>query len=145
MIVVRLLLPPDQQAPKAIDPRVAALDDPPSRSLATTRSEFFGLFAPRFDVQRVGPAAQEFSSIPVVVSFVAAEVLLPATRLRPGPAHGEVLEREFNERLVMRVCSRDGHRQRNAVSIRKKGTLGAALASVRRVGTDFFPRPAELS
>lgn len=145
MIVVRLLLPPDQQAPKAIDPRVAALDDPSSRSVATIRSEFFGLFAPRFDVQRVGPATQESSSILVVVSFVAAEVLLPATRLRPGPAHGEVLEREFNERLVMRVCSRDGHRQRNAVSIRKKGTLGAALASVRRIWTDFFPRPAELS
>lgn len=145
LIVIRLLLPPDQQAPKAVDPRVAALDDPPPRSLATIRPKLLVLVAPRLDVQRVVPATQEPSRIRVVVAFVAAEVLFPAACMRPGPAYGKALQRELDERLVMRVGPRDDDRQRNASSIRKKGTLGAALASVRRVGADFFPRPAEPS
>ena len=143
LIVIRLLLPPDQQAPKAVDPRVAALDDPPPRSLATIRPKLLVLVAPRLDVQRVVPATQEPSRIRVVVAFVAAEVLFPAACMRPGPAYGKALQRELDERLVMRVGPRDDDRQRNASSIRKKGTLGAALASVRRVGAESFPRPAE--
>jgi hypothetical protein len=145
LIVVGLLFPPDEETPKTIDPGMAPLDDPAPRSFARVRSELIGLLAPRFDVRCVGPATQEFSCIRVVVTFVTAEVLLPATGLWARPAHCKALEREFDEGLVMRVRSCDRHGQRNAVSIRKKGTLGAALASVRRVGTDFFPRPAELS
>ena len=45
----------------------------------------------------------------------------------------------------MRVGARHRDGQRNAASIRKKGTLGAGFASIRWIGPRFSPRPAEPS
>jgi hypothetical protein len=89
LIVVRLLLPSNEPAPKAVDPGVASFDDPSPRSLARVRSELFRLFAAGFDVQRLVPASQEFPGIRVVVPLVSAAVLLATTRLRTRPPHAE--------------------------------------------------------
>ena len=72
-------------------------------------------------------------------------MLFPSSGLRTWATHCEALQRGFHEPLVMRVCARDGYGQRNAASIRKKGTLGSGLASIRRIGPRFFSRPAEPS
>ena len=45
LIVVRLLLPSDQETAKAVDPRVAALDHPAASTSMRIRSEVSSLFA----------------------------------------------------------------------------------------------------
>src|SRR4029453_3185775 len=94
------------------------------------------------DVQGIAPLLQERSDDGVVVTLVAAEVLLASTSLRPRPSHGETLQRLPHQTHVMNMGARDGQGERYAVSIRKKGTLGAGLGAVRRIRAGFSPHPA---
>ena len=138
-VVVCLLFPADQQTPETIEPRVASLDDPSSRALPGVVSQVDGFLTARPNVRGVAAALEELASVGVVVPLVSAEMLPATPGLRTETAHGVTIKRAGDESLVMCVGSGDRQGQRNAASIRKKGTLRAELASVRRIGPGFFP------
>ena len=118
------------------------LHHPTPRTVARMGSPLPRLVAAGLDVQRVAEAKDQRVNVGVVVSLVSTEVLLPSTLLGARMADRKALQGRLHQPLVMHVGSRDGHREGHAVSIRKKGTLGAGLRAVRRIGAGFFPRPA---
>ena len=144
-VVDRLLFPSDQDSPESIEPRVAPLDHPPTSTEARIRLPLADLVAARFDMQRVTETLGEGARSCGVVALVSAEVLAATASLRSRPSDREALQRRLDQTHVMRVCSRHRQRQRNASSIRKKGTLCAGFASIRGIWTGFFPRRAEPS
>ena len=144
-IVDGFLLPSDENPSETVQPRMTSLYDPATGTEARIRSKLLCLITTRLDVQRVAPPPDQISRVGVVVALVSAEVLSSTTGLRTRTSNRKALQSGFDQSHVMRVGARHRHGQRNAASIRKKGTLGPGFASIRGVAACFFPHPRKPS
>lgn len=138
---MNFLLPADQQATKAVEPRMRSFDHPPSRPITGNWLARRSLNATYGNVRRVAPAREQVAHIGIIVSFVQAKVL-PPPALMFRPWDDEAAQGRSNKLFVMRVRAADDHSQRDAVAVGEQRAFGAQLATIRRVFPGFFPHPA---
>lgn len=135
--VVGLLFPAHEQPPRAVAPAVGAFDDPASRFPAAARP----IFAPAAQMELVAKSGGQPAGQRIVVALVEAKPVVPKAGARP---------REFNSRqcfaeqlVIVEIGSRDDDGERDPGGVGGQAQLGAALASVGRIGPGFFPLPRE--
>ncbi len=138
-VVRRFLFPPHEDAAVAIQPRVDALDDPPSRTVSAAALR--PLFTPRANVRRVASAAGRAANGIGVVAFVAAEMLF-APPTWPRSRDGDAVKSGISESLIMHVGASHRQTDRHAAPVGEHRPLHAALTAIGRVSSGFFPHPA---
>jgi len=131
-VVLRLLLPPDEQLPAAVEPGGGSFDDPASRSRPTSTLPAF--LAASADVGHVAAPSDRVFGIGVVVALIEAEMLLGVGRR----AHDARIK-QFADRLLVRPVRRsEGNGQGDAGGVGEMMPLGAALGTVGGIGPGFF-------
>src|SRR5437762_2253910 len=91
-VVLRLLLPSDEDAAEAVHPTVRALDDPAPGLEARAAAQRLGLLAACADVRGVAELVEQLVDLGVVVALVETHPLALA-RPRLGPLHRDALDR----------------------------------------------------
>jgi hypothetical protein len=141
LVVVRLLLPTNENATEAIHPGVESLDDPtPGTTAMNTLRNLF--VAARFDVRRVVPSAG-FTTNHVRVESLVATKMLPTTGCRTGTTKRNAFESCVEEFLVVAVRAVNCQTQGYTAAIGQHRSFDARLAPICRVWAGFFPRPRE--
>jgi len=137
-VVGLLLLPPYQDPPEAVHPRVGPLHNPAAGAVAQKSLRLALALAAAGNMNRVLPAPQQGPGVPVVVTFVGTQVLRTATARSRSP-RPHPLEGRLHQVLVMQIRRPDRHPHRSAGAICSEGSLGPRFGPIRRVGTRFFP------
>jgi len=140
-IINRFLFPPRKNAAEAIHPTVCSLHHPATRLETGSPLECLRFIAARFDVSRVAECIDQVPHRIIIVSFVHAHALRFLSR-GLWPFDGDAFQCGFHHFGIMPIGSVDGQSNRNAFPLRQQTSLNAVFGSIRRVGTDFFPRPA---
>src|SRR5438094_5810942 len=96
-VVLRLLLPPDEQLAEAVEPRVRAFDHPPSRPLAAPTVP--ALLAAATNVRQEAAPADRLLSVGVIVALVEAEMLLGVRRRANDPRVEQLSQRGLVRRI----------------------------------------------
>lgn len=116
---VGAFLPADEDAPEAIHPGVAALDDPAAGAHAGFAGQLLLLFSARANVRGERELLAELAHLVVVVALVEAETLRPrAGRLRPRDR--DRLDRGAGELEVVQVRTRRRDPDRDALALGKQ-------------------------
>lgn len=97
----------------------------------------------RLDVRHVVPTSQSFAERSIVIRFVTAQVL-PASRPRLRPGHGQAVQGWHRQFEVMPVGRTDHQSQHDATCIGEYRAFDAEFASIGGVFPGFFPLPAVL-
>jgi hypothetical protein len=142
-IVVGLLFPADEQATKAIGPRMSTLHNPATSTVTRLGFQVVGFLATRFDVRYVMPLTKIVPSFFRIVSFIETKML----SLAPGwvgSANGFAVERSLQQSDIVRVGATYFHTQRYAASVSEHRPLGAQFATIGRVFAGFFPHPVAI-
>src|SRR5271165_4949699 len=105
-VVCGFFLPPHQDAPEAVHPRVDALDDPPSRAMSVATLPL--LLAARADVRRISAATRLAAHRVRVVGFIRTKMVL-ASASRSWSGNRNAIERFLDQTPVMHVGA--GNRQ----------------------------------
>jgi len=137
-VVADFLFPADKKTPRAVRPRVAALDYPATCALAGTTFDL-NLALAR-NVQGVSESPRERLRGLGTISFVQAK-MLPAPSDRLGTPHGHRPQRGTQQSDVVRVRASDGNADRHATGIGHDGSLDAEFTAIGGVFAGFFPRP----
>jgi len=141
-IVGGFLFPTDQQASRAVRPRVGSLNYPATGSAASMFAGR-GILAFLRNMSRV-PASLGSSTHRVrIISFVTTEILFFAL-CWSWTTNWNALQRFLNQLLVMHIGAGNGYANRHALSVGQHRTLDAELATIGRVFPGFFPRPAAI-
>ena len=137
-VILRLLLPADEQLAVTVEPRVRAFDDPSAGSLATPTAP--ALFAATTNVRDEAAPPDRFVDVGVIIALVKAEVL----RGEGGRPNDASVEQLSERGLVRRIGRRDDQRDRRAAAVGEDMALRPRLRTVGGVRPRFFPRPAAL-
>ena len=138
-VVLNLLLPPDEESPEAIQPRMCAFDDPTTRSVTRDLHLVLRFFATRTDMCCVAKRFYQLSNGRIVISLVQAQVLRRFFRWL-GTLHDNALQRGTSQFHIMTVSAVHCHAHWNPVRFCQQATLRARLATVSGIGTgSFFP------
>lgn len=141
LIIDRFFLPPHENPPEAIHPRVKPFNNPASCTVAA--SAFGDLFLTTgFDVWSITASAGFTTYCLGVESFVAAK-MLTAAGSRTRATNRKTVKRGVEKFLVVNICAFDGQAQRHAPAICQHRPLDTQFTSIRRVFPGFFPRPRE--
>src|SRR5262249_55129778 len=137
-VVLRLLLPPDEQLATAVEPRGRPFDDPSARLCPVPARA--ALLAATANMRDVAATAAGVFGIRVVVAFVQAEMLLGVGR---GPHDARV--QQLADRFLVRPIRRsEGNGDGHPGAVGEMMALGAGLRAIGGIGAGFFPRPAGL-
>jgi len=141
-VVRGFLLPPRQETPGAVRPRMQSFHYPPSRP-GRSSTATVGRFTDPGDVHGVAVGQRDLADRERVVALVRTQMLsMPASR--PGTPDLPRAQCFADELLVMHIGAADGHRQRHAPAIGERRPFHSQLAAIRGVLPGFFPRPEEL-
>src|SRR5215203_4755001 len=141
-VVRDLLLPADQKAPRAIEPRMGAFDFPATR--LTTAMRGLGSFVDLAgDVRRVAPLTNLAIDRLACVSFVETEILR-CLRSWLRALDGDSIQGFGDKLLVRHIGAIDGDGQGDATAIDQCRALHAQFAAIGRVFAGFFPHPAAI-
>jgi len=140
-VILRFLLPADENPPESVHPAMRPLDDPTARFETHTAFEFLGFFTPRSNVGDIPKLTGERADFVVVVTLVQAQPLR-GVRLRPRPVDRNTLEGRPGELEIIAVRAVHGQADRYAGGFAQQAAFDAALGPVGRIRADFFPRPA---
>src|SRR5919112_2770571 len=135
----RLLLPADQDAAEAVEPRMGAFHDPAPRPGAGVALGL-DLLAARAQVEREAEFGGEPGHLGIVVALVEAEALRRLRRRR-RPLDRDRLDGLAHELVVVAVGAIGREPERDPATVRQQAPLGPALAPVGRVRAGFFPHP----
>jgi len=142
-IVFDLLFPPDEEPPKAVQPRMRSFHDPTTRSVAQDSFLILRFFTTRTDMRCVAELFYQLLNLRVIISLVQTQVLGCLLRwLRPF--HNNAFQRRANQLHIMTISSRYGHTHGDTLCFSKQTSLGARLTPVSRIGTRSFFPPAGL-
>jgi hypothetical protein len=137
-IVFHLLLPPDEQPPKAVHPGMRALHHPAARPVAWDVALGLHFFAAAPNVRGVAPRVDGFAHRLVVVPFVQAQVL----RLRRrglGAFDHDRLQGGVDQFHIMAIGAVHGDAEGQAMAVGQQAPFGPELAAIGRVLADLFP------
>src|SRR5262245_1156970 len=140
-VVLRFLVPADEDSAKAVDPTMRPFHHPTPRLEAGLTLQGLGFLAPRSDVAREGELGHQLPGVVIVVALVQTQSLLLA-RFRQVAMHRDTLQRRFDQFLVMTVGPVYGQAHGDALSFHQHAALDPPFAAVGRVGTGFFSPPA---
>ena len=139
-VVLRFLLPANQDATVSIHPTVCPFSHPAASLEPRGSPDQLRLLAARANMCREPEFLREVTHFVIVIPFVQAQVLRLVPR-RPGSSYGNAFDRLPRKLEVVDVRARHGQSHRNTVCLGEQTSLGAGFASIRRVRTGFFPRP----
>ncbi len=139
-IVLRLLIPPHQNAPEPVHPAMTAFNDPPSCPLARLRLELLGRRTPRFDMRGEAELFQNLAHFVVVVPFVQSQ---PLRRFFGcvWPLHSDALDGGPHQLHIMPVGAINRQSNRHPMPLRQQAALDPAFAAIGGIAPGFFPRP----
>jgi hypothetical protein len=124
---VGALLPADEDAAEAVEPGVAALDDPAASAEAGFALDGLRLLTARADVRREAELGRELVDLGKVVALVEAEPLRPL-RARLGPLDRDRLDRGAGELEVVQVRARRRDPERDALALGEERSFRPFLA-----------------
>jgi len=122
-VVVCFLFPSDQQASKAVGPRMSSFDDPSSGSkplVAALRN----FLSAGFHMRLIVPTPQEVANVLGVIAFVEANILMTFRR-RLWAFYRDAVKSLFDKLDVVCVGTADFNTQWDTTRISKNGSLGA--------------------
>jgi hypothetical protein len=140
-IVLHLLLPADEQPPKAVHPGVRTLDYPAARPVAWDVALGLHFFAAASNVSGVAPRVEGVAHVVVVVPFVQAQVLRPRDR-RFGALDHHGCQGGVDQFHIMAIGAVHGDCEWNTMAIGQHAPFGPKLPAIGRVLAHLFPHPA---
>src|SRR6266849_4425880 len=143
-VILRLLVPADQQAAKAIHPGMRPFDHPPARPESRFRFERLGFLPARPNVGGKAEFLEGVAHLGVIIPFVQTHPLRPFLR-RLRTLDDDAVDRRAYQFHVVAVRSFHRHPDGHAMAVRQDAPFHPALAAIGRIRTGFFPRPTGLS
>lgn len=140
-VVLRFLLPTDQDTPEAIHPTVRSFRDPAACFEAHLMLDRLSFFAPRANMSGIGKFLHQRSDLTGIISLIQAHPLGPRP-CRPRAGYRDTRKRRLDHFTVMTIGSGNRHANRDTVGFRQQTAFNAFLGPICRVGAGFFPRPA---
>lgn len=143
-VVLRFLVPANEQATKAIQPRMRPLHHPAPRFEPRFLFDGFGLLPARADMGGKAELLQRGIHLIVVVAGIQAHPL----RLFLGrlwPCDDQAFDGRADQFHIMPIGPFYLQADRDAVPLRQQAAFDAGLAPVGGIGPGFFPRPVALS
>ncbi len=140
-VVLRFLLPTNQNATVSVHPTVCSFSHPAASPKPRGTPDQLGFLTARANMRREPEFPGQIAHFVKVIAFVQTQVLRPVPR-RPGSLHRNALDRLPHKLEVVDVRARHSQSHRNAVRFGEQTSLGAGFGSIRRVWTGFPPRPA---
>jgi len=139
-IIRSFLFPADQQASRAIGPRMGSFNDPSARP--PTASAWCRRALPLAgNVSDVFAALRGLTNRIRIVTFIGTQMML-AGSLRQWTLHGNAVKRFFHQLLIMHIRAGDGDSNRHTAPVRQHRSLDAQLATIRWVFPGFFSPPS---
>jgi len=139
-IIRGFLFPPDQQASRAVGPRVGSFHNPTACSAASSLRNRRTL-TPLRNVGGVFSTTCSATHRLGIIALIRAEMLNFAFR-RTGAVHRNALQSFVDQFLIMHIRAGDGDSDGHAATVRQHGPLDTQLATIRWVFPGFFPHPA---
>src|SRR5579859_340018 len=143
-IVLDVLLPPYQDAPKAVHPATRALDRPAARPIAGNLLQQFPLGIAGDDVRHIAVLSHLAMNRVEVVAFIQPQPLFDVVR-RQWTGCRNTIQRLLQQLEIHAVGARDGDAQDYPTAVHQQTALRALLAAVGRIRSGLFPRRAALS
>jgi hypothetical protein len=141
-IVIRLLIPADEQMTEAIHPRMHLLHDPALRRETGLPFDSLGFFASCANLGSTAELCHTSADLVIVIAFVQTEPLrMFVGRCRPLDDQGR--NGLASQLPIMPMGSGDNDAKRDAVSFGQDAALYSPFATICRIGSGFFPRPTE--
>ena len=137
-VVLRMNLITNLQPAKQVVPTVAAFDHPPASLEPRVPLSLPFFLATTLDVRDVPAPRGRVTQFGVVVSFVAAQMLVRLLLGRRSPNHDGV-QRVIELLHVVPVRAGKCDRQGDAVGVREGVPFGAQFAAIRRVWSRLIP------
>ena len=139
-VVFRFLLPPDENAAKAIHPAMGALYHPAASPFASFALEFFGFLAPCSNMCCKAKLGQDVTHFLKVIPFVETEIMR-CLRCGYRPLDHDAFQRGPHQLHVISIGTVHGQSERDALAISQQTAFGAGFAAIGWIGADFSPRP----
>ncbi len=139
-VILRFLLPTNENATVAIHPTVCPFSHPAASLKPRGTTDQLGFLSARTNMCREPEFPGQVTHFVIIIPFVQTQVVRLVPR-RPGSFHGNAFDRLPRQLEVVDVCPRHGQTHRNTVRVGEQTSLRAGFASIRRVGPGFFPRP----
>jgi len=140
-VVLRFLLPTDQDTPEAIHPTVRSFRHPPACFEAHLMLDRLSFFAPRANMSGIGKFMDQRSYLTGIISLIQTHPLRVLLR-RLWAGDRDTLQRRPDHFTVMPIRPGNRHANRDTVGFCQQTAFNAFLGPIRRVGAGFFPRPA---
>ena len=137
-VVLGAFLPPDEDAPKAVEPGVSTFDHPTPGTPSRFLSERGDLLAAGAQMKRKAELLSKEPHLVVVISLVQAETLRPLTG-RFGSCHHDAHEGLAYELVIIAVGAGDADAQRYAGRIGKERALRPFFPLSVGFGPVFWP------
>src|SRR5215470_6625448 len=125
-IILGLFVPPNEQAAKAIHPRMAPFHHPASRLEACFALDRFGFFSSWANMGRKAELAQDIAHLVVVIPFVQTHPLR-VVLCRLWTADDDALDSRAQQFHIVAIRSLDGQTYRYSMPFRQDAALHAAL------------------
>ena len=140
-VVLRFLLPTDQDTPEAIHPAVRSLRHPAARFEAHLMLDRLSFFTTRADMSGIGKFLDQRSYLTGIIGLIQTHPLRVLLR-RLWAGDRDTLQRRPDHFTVMSIRSGNRHANRDTVGFRQQTAFNTFLGPIRRVGAGFFPHPA---
>ncbi len=142
-IVLRLFVPSNEQAAKAIHPGMTAFHHPAPRLEARFSLDGFGFFSAWANMGRKAELAQDVAHFVVVIPFVQTHPWrLLFAWLRT--LNYDAFDRWSHQFHIVAIGSLNRQTDGDAMPLGEQATFHSALAPVGGIGAGFFPRPMGL-
>jgi len=138
-VILGFLFPTDQQAARAIGPRVSSLYDPTAGAAAPPLRNR-GALTLFGDVNDISSPMCRATHRFCIVTFIRAKMLFFA-RPRLWTPHRNTLKRFGDQFLIMHVGAGDGDPDGHSSAVCQHGPFDAQLATIGRVFPGFFFHP----
>lgn len=143
-IVLRLLVPANEQTAKAVHPGMRPLHHPAPRFEARFPFDGFGLVPTWADMGGKAELLQRGIDRIIVVAGIQAHPLWP-TRGRLWSGDDQAFDRRADQFHVMPIGPVHLQAERDAMPLSQQAAFDAGLAPVGGIAPRFSPRPAALS
>ena len=140
-VILRFLLPTDQDTPEAIHPTVRPFCHPAACFEAHLMLDRLSFFAPRANMSGIGKFLHQRSDLPGIIRLIQTHPL-GTYPCRPRAGYRDTLKRRLDHFTVMAIGPGNRHANRDTVGFCQQTAFNASLGSIRRVGAGFFPHPA---
>src|SRR5205085_378916 len=142
-IVLRLFVPTDEQAAKAVHPRMRPFHYPTPRFEARFSLDGFGLLSSWANMGGKAELTQDIAHLVVVVAFVQAHPLRLLLAWL-GTVDDDAFDGRSHQFHIVAIGALNRQTDWQTVPLGEQAAFHPALAPIGRIGAGFFPRPTGL-